>query len=102
MQALISKQIPPANYIQKIFAISDNKPLSINACGNLERQIVWMAIKLKIFYYSCIILRHPAKILKTFHEMLDLRKNVWGGDLKKMYKVSGRYYFNMYTPGWPS
>jgi MoaA/NifB/PqqE/SkfB family radical SAM enzyme len=67
-----------------------------------ENLIVWWAIKMRIFWFACIILRNPVKIVKTFRKLLALRNDVWGGDLKKLYKVDGRYYFNLYTPGWPS
>lgn len=70
--------------------------------GRVEKTITWWAIKLRIFWFACIILKRPALIWKTFRAMLTLRNNVWGGDLKKMYKVGGKYYFNQYTPGWPS
>jgi MoaA/NifB/PqqE/SkfB family radical SAM enzyme len=75
---------------------------SLNACHDWEKKLIWLAIKIRIFYFACILLRHPVKILKTYRRLLRLRKNVWGGDLQKMYKVDGRYYFNLYTPGWPS
>ncbi len=68
----------------------------------LEKTLIWWAIKLRIFYFSCIILKRPSLIWKTFRAMLALRNNVWAGDLKKIYKVHGKYYFNQYTPGWPS
>lgn len=67
-----------------------------------EKSFTWFAIKLRIFYFSCIVLKKPALIWRLFKAMLQLRNNVWGGDLKKLYKVDGKYYFNMYTPGWPS
>ncbi|MBB1283265.1 radical SAM protein [Flavisolibacter sp. BT320] len=67
-----------------------------------EKALIWLAIKLRIFYFACIVLKRPARIWRLFHAMLQLRNNVWGGDLKKLYKVDGRYYFNLYTPGWPS
>lgn len=70
--------------------------------GMLETTITWWRIKLRIFYFACIILKKPKKIICTFKAMLNLRNNVWGGDLKKIYKIDGRYYFNQYTPGWPS
>jgi MoaA/NifB/PqqE/SkfB family radical SAM enzyme len=69
--------------------------------GQLHKAIVWAMIKLRIFYFACIILKRPALIWKTFKKMLELRQAVWGGDLKKIYKVDGKYYFNQYTPGWP-
>ncbi|MDN3659313.1 radical SAM protein [Ferruginibacter paludis] len=70
--------------------------------GSIEKYFTWMFIKLRIFYFACIILKRPDKIISTFKTMLRLRNNVWGGDLKKMYKIDGKYYFNQYTPGWPS
>ncbi len=69
--------------------------------GTLHKTIVWNLIKLRIFYFACIILKRPGLIISTFRTMLTLRQNVWGGDLRKIYKVSGKYYFNQYTPGWP-
>ncbi len=69
--------------------------------GSLHKSIVWFLIKLRIFYFACIILKRPGLIFKTFKTMLALRQNVWGGDLKKIYKIDGKYYFNQYTPGWP-
>ena len=88
--------------IEKIYAAPASDYQSINACGFWEKQLVWLAIKMRMFYFACIMLRRPAKIWKTYQLLLQLRKNVWGGDLKKMYRVDGKYYFNMYTPGWPS
>ena len=70
--------------------------------GKVERTITWWAIKLRIFYFACIVLKRPGLIIKTFKTLLGLRNNVWGGDLKKIYKIGGKYYFNQYTPGWPS
>jgi MoaA/NifB/PqqE/SkfB family radical SAM enzyme len=70
--------------------------------GWLEQTIIWWAIKLRIFYFACIILKRPQKVWQVYKNMLHLRSNVWGGDLKKIYKVNGKYYFNQYTPGWPS
>jgi MoaA/NifB/PqqE/SkfB family radical SAM enzyme len=69
--------------------------------GYLHRTIVWSLIKMRIFYFACLILKKPGLIVRTFRTMLALRQNVWGGDLKKIYKVDGKYYFNQYTPGWP-
>jgi MoaA/NifB/PqqE/SkfB family radical SAM enzyme len=72
-----------------------------SAPGYLHKMIVWNLIKIRIFYFACTILKRPGLIWKTFTAMLELRQNVWGGDLKKIYRVDGKYYFNQYTPGWP-
>ena len=70
--------------------------------GDIERSIILMVIKLRILYIACITLRSYKKIIKAFTALLNLRKATWCGDLKKIYKVDGKYYFNLYTPGWPS
>ena len=71
-------------------------------CQILEKKIVWLAMKIWIFILACKVLKRPALIIKTYKVVINLRKNIWGGDLNKLYKVGGKYYFNMYTPGWPS
>lgn len=73
-----------------------------NRVNGFRRLFIWWAIKLRIFYFACIILKSPKKIWATFKTMLALRSNVWGGDLKKIYKINNKYYFNQYTLGWPS
>lgn len=85
-----------------VFRFNVNKIKLTGRPGRFEKKIAWMLIKLRIFYFACIVLKNPATIWRTFTAMLNLRNNVWGGDLKKMYKIDGRYYFNQYTPGWPS
>ena len=68
----------------------------------IERQLLLIVIKLRILYIACVTLRSYNKIKKAFTALLKLRNATWGGDLKKIYKVDGKYYFNLYTPGWPS
>jgi MoaA/NifB/PqqE/SkfB family radical SAM enzyme len=82
--------------INSSFSTASQRPRRV------ERTITWWAIKLRIFYFACIVLKRPGLIVKTFRTLLSLRNNVWGGDLKKLYKIGGKYYFNQYTPGWPS
>ena len=88
-------QLPPIK-IESATAVSSNQP------GRLEKTLLWYAIKLRIFYIACVLLKKPGVIIKTFNALRKLRNNVWGGDIKKIYKVDTKYYFNMYTPGWPS
>jgi MoaA/NifB/PqqE/SkfB family radical SAM enzyme len=68
----------------------------------LERTMTWWAIKLRIFWLAILELKQPGLIWKTFRRLISIRNTVWAGDLKKIYKVQGKYYFNQYTPGWPS
>jgi MoaA/NifB/PqqE/SkfB family radical SAM enzyme len=80
---------------------SKEAPVSLSQPGRVEKTIIWWAIKFRIFYFACIILKWPGNIISTYKKMLALRANVWGGDLKKIYKIDGKYYFNQYTPAWP-
>jgi MoaA/NifB/PqqE/SkfB family radical SAM enzyme len=34
--------------------------------------------------------------------MINMRNNIWGGNLKKIQKIGNKYYSNMYAPPWPS
>jgi MoaA/NifB/PqqE/SkfB family radical SAM enzyme len=83
------------------FGVEKKRRIHPSGVGDFHKAIVWNLIKMRIFYFAVIILKRPALIWKTFRTMLELRQNVWGGDLKKIYKVDGKYYFNQYTPGWP-
>jgi MoaA/NifB/PqqE/SkfB family radical SAM enzyme len=92
----------------KIKLYSENKAeritagISTSRCSIIERNIVWIAIRLRILYLACRELKQPLIIWKTYRSLIRLRKDVWGGDLKKLYRIGGKYYFNMYTPSWPS
>jgi MoaA/NifB/PqqE/SkfB family radical SAM enzyme len=103
METVISlKQIPSA----KMFTSPPEVPGKLANIsfipGSIEKTLIWIMIKVRIFYFACIILKQPRKVFKTFKAMIKLRNNVWAGDLKKIYKIDGKYYFNQYTPGWPS
>lgn len=67
-----------------------------------KRKLINWAIKCNIFLLSLIWLRYPYKIWKVYCKMISLRNNIWGGDMTKIYKVDGRYYYSIYAPGWPS
>jgi MoaA/NifB/PqqE/SkfB family radical SAM enzyme len=82
---------------QSTYASYQQKKLSA-----LERHIILVAVKLRILFIACITLRSFKRIRKAFIALLNLQKAAWSGNLKKMYKVDGKYYFNLYTPGWPS
>lgn len=101
MQSVITIPRHPETQVEKV---KDPKMIFIDTTrpGALEKTIIWWAIKLRIFYFACIVLKKPKLIWRTFQQMLRLRTDVWGGDLKKIYRVEGKYYFNQYTPGWPS
>ncbi len=70
--------------------------------GALKRTLIWWAIRLQIVYYACVILRRPDRIWRVYDKLITRRSTVMGGNLKKIVSVDGRYYFNLYTPCWPS
>lgn len=45
-------QLPPIK-IESATAVSSNQP------GRLEKTLLWYAIKLRIFYIACVLLKKP-------------------------------------------
>jgi MoaA/NifB/PqqE/SkfB family radical SAM enzyme len=80
------------------------KEQTIHNCsvGKAERSLINFLIKLHMLWTTCRYIRSPRKIIKVFKTIMDTRKTMWNGNMKKMYKVDGKYYYNMYAPGWPS
>jgi MoaA/NifB/PqqE/SkfB family radical SAM enzyme len=74
----------------------------ITLTSAFRNELIWLAIKLRIFYLTCVVLRSPGKILKTWSLMMNIRNNIWGGNMKKIHRVGNEYYINMYSPPWPS
>lgn len=70
--------------------------------NRIKTELVWIAIKLNIFYIVCIVLKSPVKIFRSWWLMSDIRRNIWGGNMKKIHRIDGKYYSNMYSPPWPS
>lgn len=83
-------------------AINFKNKISNGKTNALERFVVTMAKQFTLLYFASVIIRHPKKIWKTFKQLMQLRKQTWGNQVNKMYKVDGRYYNNLYNPGWPS
>lgn len=73
-----------------------------NKLSSFEKKFVWLAIRARIFFIACYTLRSPKKIITVYKKLIQLREQTWSGNMKKMYKVNGKYIFNLYTPGWPS
>lgn len=67
-----------------------------------KTDLLWMAIKIRIFYLTCITLKSPVKVFRSWSLMSSIRNNLWGGDLRKIHRVGKEYYSNMYSPPWPS
>ena len=70
--------------------------------SKLRNELLWMGIKLKLIYLFCAVLRSPDKIFKSWSLMKTIRKNMWGGNMKKLHRVGNKYISNMYSPPWPS
>jgi len=70
--------------------------------GALERKLVWFFIRLRVYFFALTELGSLRKMAVAYRYLSELRRQTWAGDLKKMYRVGGKYYFNLYAPGWPS
>ncbi len=103
MEAILStpRKLTINNSREEI-SLQHNYAAKNNSCSFMERKIILFLIKTRLFFMTCFMLKNPVLIWKTYKKMILLRKDVWGGNLKKVYRVSGKYYFTMYTPGWPS
>lgn len=72
------------------------------APGLFKRRLINLAIKCNIFWLAVTALRYPTTIRKVYRHMIKTRDAIWGGNMTKIYKVDGRYYYSIYSPGWPS
>jgi MoaA/NifB/PqqE/SkfB family radical SAM enzyme len=82
--------------------INSTASIPVRHLSNIEKNIVHLLIKLRLLYFGIIILKNPVKVWKVFKTLIQLRDDVSGGPLKKMYRVDGKYYVSQYKPGWPS
>src|SRR5687768_4711413 len=76
-----------SNYIRKNIQHSKRLRKNNHMTGKIsmvtgyKRELLWIAIKLRIFYLTCAILKSPGKILKSFKLMGTIRNNIWGGNM---------------------
>jgi len=81
---------------------STRENLTLQKTSRIEKFFVSAAKQMSLFYFACILIKKPLLILKTYKQLMQLRKQTWGAQVNKMYKVDGKYYSNLYNPGWPS
>ncbi|MBA2762424.1 MAG: hypothetical protein H0U39_10790, partial [Segetibacter sp.] len=93
---VIAKHIDPATTEQKETLIGQTAENNLSP-GALEKWFINLAIKVHIFYLSCLWLHNPQKIWNIYRSMISLRRNIWGGNMKKLYKVDGKYYYSIYA-----
>src|ERR1044072_9530944 len=82
--------------------IGNMQTISNGAPGSIKQHVINLAIKCNIFCLAVSALRKPATIWKVYKHMIGTRDAIWGGNMTKIFKVAGRYYYSIYSPGWPS
>lgn len=92
----------PRPAVQASATIPQPAPVVRTQCGKLESKIIWIAIRLRLLYLALITLRRPREVIRAYHHVTRLRRKMWDGKMRKLYRVGGRYFFSMYSPGWPS
>jgi MoaA/NifB/PqqE/SkfB family radical SAM enzyme len=102
METAIAIQQPQVKILDRKPAVNPGALPKTAQLSSIEKSIVQFLIKLRLLYFGFIILKNPLKVWKVFIKLTRLRDNVAGGELKKMYKVDGKYYVSQYKPGWPS
>jgi sulfatase maturation enzyme AslB (radical SAM superfamily) len=100
METIINKEKQVLKNFTVRPAVFNGKPAK--QCPWMERKFIRADMKIKIFILACRVLKKPKIIFHSYRSVISLRKNIWGGEMKKMYRIDGKYYFNIYTPGWPS
>ena len=81
---------------------TNSQPVSIPYSPIPFKGLIRRIMRWKVFLLACITLKSPRKIIEGFRKIMVVRNNIWAGDLKKMYRVGNKYYYNQYIPGWPS
>ncbi len=94
----LKKNNPGTYYLNK----STGENLTLKKTSRIEKFFVSAAKQMSLFYFACILIKKPLLILKTYKQLMQLRRQTWGAQVNKMYKVDGKYYSNLYNPGWPS
>jgi MoaA/NifB/PqqE/SkfB family radical SAM enzyme len=94
--------MPEKIKLQKHLLSEKSSTLKSQKTNWIEKLFVTAAKQLSLFYYACILIKKPLLILKAYRELMQLRNQTWGAQVNKIYKVNGRYYNNLYNPGWPS
>lgn len=92
---------PSLQYKEPVM-IADIEATPNGAPGIINRVIINYIIRLHIFCLTCAYIKNPVAIWKIYRKMTKVRSAIWGGNMQKLFKVDGRYYYSIYAPGWPS
>ncbi len=69
----------------------------------LHSLITGMLIRIHIILIALRIYINPLKVIKVLRDLESLRRKYMGDfPIKKLFKIDGRYYWDMHAPGWPS
>ncbi len=74
----------------------------IRKAGKIESGIIRFALRVRNIFLAMLTLKNPLLVYRTYRKTAEVKEIVWAGTLEKMYKVGKSYYYNLYTPGWPS
>ena len=65
--------------------------------------IIGILIKFNVLLIAARLYFHPLKVFKVLRRLERLRRQYMGDyKVKKLFKIQGRYYWDMHAPGWPS
>ncbi len=69
----------------------------------INRFITGMLIRLNVIFIAFRLYINPLKVIGVLRKLEYLRRQ-YMGDQKatKLFKIDGRYYWDMHAPGWPS
>lgn len=71
--------------------------------SGMKKDIVELQIRMTIAGIALRNYKNPLKSLRTLTSLDSLRRKILGPDkIRKLAEVDGKYYWDLYTPGWPS
>ncbi len=96
---IVLPQLPPTS--KPVLQTEVPTVLTRKIITGLHKEWIELCIRLSIFRVAFRIVSHPLQLLKVMRQMDNNRRKFSGPSrIKKIIKVDGRYYWDLYIPGW--
>lgn len=81
----------------------DSPIISSLQVKGINKVIIGLIIRIHVVLIAIRIYLNPVKVIKVLKRLDFLRRQYMGNfNVQKLFKVGGRYYWDMHAPGWPS
>lgn len=98
--SLVSEKDETNPISHELYNLSKWKPPLVTG---LHSWIAGLFIRIHVILIAFRIYMNPFKVIKVLRDLEFLRRQYMGDfSIKKLFKIDGRYYWDMHAPGWPS